>query len=184
MNSLSKPYNGEYGSYINPHGLTICDTATYQVATDEKLTYYRTRCVDKDAIHCVIPMIGSAPLNTSYWRSMKRAFERERVKLLVSMGDRQKILQDNGEYYKMSATALANAVAPYGQTDLLLSESVNLRTEIKNDQIKLEAPRGGHRDRAVTCAMGMLVFDMIENEWLKQAQDDDDEDYENIQLVF
>lgn len=184
MNSLSKPYNGEYGSYINPHGLTICDTATYQVATDEKLTYYRTRCVDKDAIHCVIPMIGSAPLNTSYWRSMKRAFERERVKLLISMGDKQKILQDNGEYYKMSANALANAVAPYGQTDLLLSESVNLRTEIKNDQIKLEAPRGGHRDRAVTCAMGMLVFDMIENEWLKQAQDDDDEDYENIQLVF
>lgn len=99
------------------------------------------------------------------------------------MSDAQSKLEDNGEYYKMESTELANVLAPYGQTDLLISEAVNLKTEIKNDQIKLEAPRGGHRDRAVTCAMGLLIFDYIENEWQRQDQQDDF-DVDSLQLVW
>jgi len=184
MNSLSKPYDGEYGSYINLHGLIISNMMQYQVAPSDKLDYYRSKAVDQDGHKCVIPIFGSAALNTSYWRSMKRALERGRLKMLISMADKQNQLQDSGEYFKMSSEKLANTVAPYGQTDLFIMESVNLKTEIKNDNIKLEAPRGGHRDRVVTCAMGLLIFDLIENEWLKQEQSNTDIDLESIELVF
>lgn len=183
MNSLSKPYDGQYGSNIPARGLTIADEYRYQVAPNDKLDYYRSKAVDKDGVHCVIPIFGTAALNTAYWRSMKRAIERGTVKLLIGMSDKQAELEDSGEYFKMSAEQLAEALAPYGQTDLLISEAVNLKTEIKNDNIKLEAPRGGHRDRAVTCAMGLLIFDYIENEWLRQQQTDDD-DLDDVELVW
>lgn len=183
VNSLSKPYDGEYSSFIDVRGLTVADTMQYQVAPRDKLDYYRSKAVDKNGVPCIIPFFGTAALNTSYWRSMKQALERGRVKFLLSMSDKQEQLEDNGEYFKFSSQELAEKLAPYGQTDLLVSESVNLRTEIKNDQIKLEAPRGGHRDRSVTCAMGLLVFDLIENEWQRQDQEEEF-DFDDIQLVY
>lgn len=183
VNSLSKPYDGEYSSFIDVRGLTVADTMQYQVAPRDKLDYYRSKAVDKNGVPCIIPFFGTAALNTSYWRSMKQALERGRVKFLLSMSDKQEHLEDNGEYFKFSSQELAEKLAPYGQTDLLVSESVNLRTEIKNDQIKLEAPRGGHRDRSVTCAMGLLVFDLIENEWQRQDQEEEF-DFDDIQLVY
>ena len=183
LNSLSKPYAGGYGSYIPSSGLTVADEPKYHVAPNDKLDYYRSHAVDSGAVHCVIPIFGTAALNTAYWRSMKRRLERGTVKLLIGMMDAQGRLEDSGDYFKMDAGQLANALAPYGQTDLLISESVNLKTEIKNDQIKLEAPRGGHRDRAVTCAMGLLIFDYIENEWQRQDQQDDF-DVDSLQLVW
>ena len=183
VNSLSKPYDGEYSSFIDVRGLTVADTMQYQVAPRDKLDYYRSKAVDKNGVPCIIPFFGTAALNTSYWRAMKQALERGRVKFLLSMSDKQEQLEDNGEYFKFSSQELAEKLAPYGQTDLLVSESVNLRTEIKNDQIKLEAPRGGHRDRSVTCAMGLLVFDLIENEWQRQDQEEEF-DFDDIQLVY
>ncbi len=183
VNSLSKPYNGEYSSFIDVRGLTVADTMQYQVAPRDKLDYYRSKAVDKNGIPCIIPFFGTAALNTSYWRAMKQALERGRVKFLLSMSDKQEQLEDTGEYFKFSSQELAEKLAPYGQTDLLVSESVNLKTEIKNDQIKLEAPRGGHRDRSVTCAMGLLVFDLIENEWQRQDQEEEF-DLDDIQLVY
>lgn len=183
LNSLSKPYTGAYGSYIPSSGLTVADEPKYHVAPNDKLDYYRSHAVDSGAVHCVIPIFGTAALNTAYWRSMKRRLERGTVKLLIGMMDAQGRLEDSGDYFKMDAGQLANALAPYGQTDLLISEAVNLKTEIKNDQIKLEAPRGGHRDRAVTCAMGLLIFDYIENEWQRQDQQDDF-DVNDVQLVW
>ena len=183
LNSLSKPYTGAYGSYIPSSGLTVADEPKYHVAPNDKLDYYRSHAVDGSAVHCVIPIFGTASLNTAYWRSMKRRLERGTIKLLIGMMDAQGRLEDSGDYFKMDAGQLANALAPYGQTDLLISEAVNLKTEIKNDQIKLEAPRGGHRDRAVTCAMGLLIFDYIENEWQRQDQQDDF-DVDSLQLVW
>lgn len=183
VNSLSKPYDGEYSSFIDVRGLTVADTMQYQVAPRDKLDYYRSKAVDKNGVPCIIPFFGTAALNTSYWRAMKQALERGRVKFLLPMSDKQEQLEDNGEYFKFSSQELAEQLAPYGQTDLLVSESVNLRTEIKNDQIKLEAPRGGHRDRSVTCAMGLLVFDLIENEWQRQDQEEEF-DFDDIQLVY
>lgn len=183
VNSLSKPYDGEYSSFIDVRGLTIADTMQYQVAPRDKLDYYRSKAVDKNGVPCIIPFFGTAALNTAYWRAMKQALERGRVKFLLSMSDKQEQLEDSGEYFKFSSQELAEKLAPYGQTDLLVSESVNLKTEIKNDQIKLEAPRGGHRDRSVTCAMGLLVFDLIENEWQRQDQEEEF-DFDDIQLVY
>lgn len=178
----AKP-NEAWGSLWNTQGFTISDKMQYQVIAKDKLQYYRERTVDPNAFPCIIPFIGTPGLNTSYWRSTKRALESGNIKFLISMKDRQDYLEDSGIYFKMTPEELAEDLAPYGQTDLLIHEAVNLKTVIKNDNIKLEEPRNGHKDLIVTLAMGMLIFDLIEQEWIKQLAEDN-YDMEDFQLVW
>lgn len=181
--ALSKPYSGEYAAFINNHGLTVSDKREYQVARPDKLDYYRANAVDPMAHPCIIPIIGSETLNTAYWKSTKISLESNRIKFLQSMNDKQDKLVNSGDYYKYTAEQIANILAPYGNTDMLISEAVNLKTVIKNDQIKLEAPRTGHRDRIVTLAMGILICDYIENEWNRQNHAEE-YDLNDIELVW
>ena len=184
MNALSKPYSKSvYKNIVLPRGLTIADKADYQVASNEKLEYYRYKAIDKKAIPCIIPILGTANINTAYWRATRRALESNKIKFLISMSDKQTEIEDDGSYYKMTAEKIAETLAPYGETDLLIGEAVNLKTEIRNEQIKLIAPRTGHKDRIVTLAMGMLIFDHIENEWNRQGQEVEI-DVDDIQLVW
>lgn len=181
--ALSKPYNGEYAAFINNHGLTVSDKREYHVARPDKLDYYRANAVDPMAHPCIIPIIGSETLNTAYWKSTKISLESNRIKFLQSMNDKQDELVNSGDYYKYTAEQIANILAPYGNTDMLISEAVNLKTVIKNDQIKLEAPRTGHRDRIVTLAMGILICDYIENEWNRQSHAEE-YDLDDLELVW
>ena len=184
MIALSKPYTNErYAAFINNHGLTVADKNEYHVTRPDKLDYYRMNAVDPNAYPCIIPIIGSEALNTSYWKATKVSLERGRIKFLKSMGDKQDSLVENGEYYNYTAEKLAEILAPHGNTDMLISEAVNLKTVIKNDQIKLEAPRTGHRDRIVTLAMGILICEYIENEWNRQNYTEE-YDVEDLQLVW
>lgn len=182
---FSKPLpNEERGSQWNCRGLGMADRTQYHIITKEKLDYYRSRAVDKDFIPCIIPFIGSSSTNTAYWRSMKRALDRGTFKMLLSMQDKQNELTDNGEYFKLTSEQLAYVLAPYGQGDMLIKEAVELTKEIRNDQIKLVEPRSGHKDRIVTVSMAMLIIDKIEDEWLRQQNDEDDDDLEDMQLVW
>lgn len=184
MIALSKPYTNErYAAFINNHGLTVADKGEYHVARPDKLDYYRTNAVDPNAYPCIIPIVGSETLNTAYWKATRVSLEHGRIKFLISMGDKQDSMVETGEYYKYTGEQLADILAPHGNTDLLISEAVNLKTVIKNDQIKLEAPRTGHRDRIVTLAMGILICDYIENEWNRQNHVEE-YDLEDVQLVW
>ena len=184
MIALSKPYTNEkYVGYINNHGLTMSDKKEYHVARPDKLDYYRANAVDPNAYPCIIPIVGSENLNTAYWKATRVSLEGGRIKFLQSMSDKQDSMVDSGEYYKYTSDKLADILAPHGNTDMLISEAVNLKTIIKNDQIKLEPPINGHRDRIVTLAMGILICDYIENEWNRQNHAEG-YDYDDMQFVW
>ena len=99
------------------------------------------------------------------------------------MSDKQDAIAETGEYYKYTGEQIADILAHHGNTDLLISEAVNLTTIFKGENIKLEAPRTGHRDRIVTLAMGILICDYIENEWNRQNHAEE-YDLDDVQLVW
>lgn len=99
------------------------------------------------------------------------------------MQDYQNELTDSGEYYQYTAEELVNQLEPYGQTDMMVIEAVNLKTVIKQDKIKLEEPRTGTKDRIVTIMYGNYIIDLIENAWQQQLQEDEF-DIDSIQLVY
>lgn len=184
MIALSKSYTNErYSAFINNHGLTMADKKEYHVARPDKLDYYRANAVDPNAYPCIIPIVGSETLNTSYWKATKMSLENNRIKFLIGMSDKQDAIVETGEYYKYTGEQTADILAPHGNTDLLISEAVNLTTIFKGENIKLEAPRTGHRDRIVTLAMGILICDYIENEWNRQSHVEE-YDLDDVQLVW
>ena len=181
---FSKPLPNEArGSDWIARGFGMADMPQYHVAPKDKLDYYRQRAIDKDYIHCIIPFVGTAANNTAYWRGMKRALDRKMLKMLLSMQDKQTLIEDDGSYFNMTSEQLADELAPYGQGDMLIKEAVELTKEIRNDNIKLVEPRSGHKDRIVTAAMANMIIDLIEVEWNKQSQQDDF-GVDDLQLVW
>lgn len=169
--------------YWNPHGLTIADKIQYHVIPDTKLADLRNRTIDPQAIPCVIPIIGSSELNSACWIELKKQLESHNINFLISNQDRQTIIEDNGEYFKMTSEELVQELLPYGQIDETIQELVNLKTEIKLDKIRLYEPRSGTKDRAVVIAYGNYILSRIENEWAKQSQAQE-MNIEDIQLVW
>lgn len=172
------------GRNWNPHGLTVSDKLNYHVVTNEKLQDLRARTIDRKAVPCIIPMIGELSRNSNGWVLLRKQLEIGNIKFLCSMSDKQTELEDTGDYYHYSAEELANVLAPYGETDMLITEAVNLSTEIKQDKIVLKEPRNGTKDRIVVLSYVNQIIDKIENEWNVQLADEIDYDIDDIKLVY
>lgn len=181
-NHLTEPLpRPDLGARWDSRGFGLADK--YQVVSQAKIDDYHSRTVDKNAVPCLIPIIGTPELNSSGWLSLRKQLETNNMKFLISMQDYQNELTDSGEYYQYTAEELANQLEPYGQTDMMVIEAVNLKTVIKQDKIKLEEPRTGTKDRIVTIMYGNYIIDLIENAWQQQLQEDEF-DLDSIQLVY
>ena len=167
--------------YLN--GLTISDKLIYQVVTDAKLVDLSQRTIDKNAVRCIIPFVGGTEINSLAWVELKKQLETGNIKFLTSVQDRQESLEDDGSYFKMTSEEIATDLVPYGQTDLLIQEAVNLKTEYRNDKIKLTEPRNGTKDRIVILSYVNYIMTLIENEWLKQQQNSSS-DWNDFQLIY
>ena len=83
----------------------------------------------------------------------------------------------------MTSEELVQDTLPYGQTDALIQEAVNLKTEFRNDKIKLTEPRSGTKDRVVILSYANYIMSLIEQEWLKQEQEAD-YSLDDMQLIW
>lgn len=183
-NAFTEPWvHPSRGRNWNPRGFTIADKPKYQVVSNEKLNDLISRTVDKQAIPAIIPVIGSSAFNSNCWVELKKNLEYNRIKMLVSMDEAEKALVDNGQYFELSAEQLADELIPYTQEDLMIQEAVNLKTEIKSDNVKLVEPKGATKDRIVALAYGNYIASLIENEWNKDAEETE-LNWEDIQCVW
>ena len=105
-------------------------------------------------------------------------------KFLIDAQQKQSLLEDTGEYYQMSAERLAEVLLPYVETTSLVYEAINLKSEWKNDKLKLIEPRSGTKDKAVVCAYGNYIISKIELQWAKLENQEDDSDMEDFQWVY
>ena len=173
--------NQERGKFWDSHGLGIADK--YQIVPQTKLDDLRSRTVDKEYKHCIIPMVGTSELNSIMWVELKKQLSCNNVKFLISAQDRQTNLEDSGRYFDLTSEELAEDLIPYIQIDELIHEAINLKAEFRNDKVKLTEPRSGTKDRAVVLSYGNYIASLIENEWNKQNQKQEF-DISKIQLVF
>lgn len=183
-NRMTMPLNpGEIFGLYKLNGLTISDKTRYQIVPDAKIADLRQRTVDKNAVACIIPFVGTPELNSIAWLDLKKQLESNNIKFLISGSDRQVAIEDDGSYFRMTEEAIVKDLLPYGQTDALIQEAVNLKTEYRNDRVKLIEPRNGTKDRVVILSYVNYIMSLIENEWLKQQQETDI-NWEEFNLVY
>lgn len=184
FNHLTEPLEiSERGQNWNPHGFTVTDKMVYHIVPETKITDLKQRTVDPFAIPCIIPFIGTADTNSVAWVELRKQLENGNIQFLVTMEERKSDIEDDTTFYTMSSEQLAEDLAPYGQTDILIQEAVNLKAEFKNDKVKLVEPRSGTKDRIVILSYVNYISSLIENEWNKQAQQEEI-NIDNIQLVW
>lgn len=183
-NHLTEPLEiPERGQNWNPHGFTVTDKMVYHIVPETKVTDLKQRTVDPLAIPCIIPFIGTADTNSVAWVELRKQLENGNIQFLVTMEERKSDIEDDTTFYTMSSEQLAEDLAPYGQTDILIQEAVNLKAEFKNDKVKLVEPRSGTKDRIVILSYVNYISSLIENEWNKQAQQEEI-NIDDIQLVW
>lgn len=173
----------ERGHMWNPCGLTVVNEKELHVVPSNKIDDLIGRTVDKNALPCIIPMIGTSELNAIMWVELKKQLESNNIKFLIPMQKRQELLEDNGDFFNLSSEDLAKELAPYGQVDLLVQESVNLSAEFKDGRVKLKEPRMGTKDRAVCLSYGNYIASKLENKY-NQSMQEEEFDINDIQLIF
>ena len=99
------------------------------------------------------------------------------------MQDAQTALEDSGEIYDLTSEQLADKLAPFGQTDLMIQECVNLSAEFKNGLVRLVEPRSSYKDRAVVLSYGNFFAEKLDIRYSKNMSEEDI-DVEDIQLVY
>lgn len=167
----------------NDSGFTVASEKDLHIATDGKVAELASRTIDNNAIPCLIPVVGTAEGNSIGWQSLKKQLETNNIKFLISMQDAQSELEDSGEYFNLSSEQIADRLAPYGQTDLLIQECVNLSAEFKNGLVRLKEPRSGYKDRAVVLSYANRIAENLDIRY-SQSMQNDDLDIDNIELVF
>ena len=185
-NLLTAPMkHPQRGSNWDPRGLTVSNEMYLHVAQENKVADLRQRTVDKNAVPCVIPIIAFPEFNTLMWIELKKSLERGNIKFLLSASAREEMLEDNGTIFNMTSEEYGRELAPYGQTDLLINEAVNLRAEYKETTIKLVEPKSGTKDRIVVLAYGNYIATKLENHWNQMFLGDDENDsLEQFDFVF
>lgn len=180
--SMKTPHP-ERGSSWNDSGFTVVNDTNLHVVGQGKIEELKNRTIDKNAIPCIIPFIGTSETNSLAWQSLKKQLEVNNIKFLISSQEYQTYLEENGEYFNMTAEEFANAVLPYIQVDEVIQECVKLSAEYKNGLVRLSEPRSGFKDRAVCLAYGNYIAEKIENKYNKSIQTEEF-DINSIQLIW
>ncbi len=165
------------------NGFTVSTEKDLQVLPDNKLQDLVERTVDKNAIACMIPIIGTGDLNATMWMELRRQLDSNNIKFLISTQDKQTQLENDGSYFDMTSEEFAETMVPHGQVDMLITEAVNLSAEFKDGRVKLKEPRSGTKDRAVVLSYGNYIASKIENKY-NQNMATEEIDYNNLQLVW
>lgn len=185
FNRMTMPWeHPDRGNYWDKRGFGVANNTNLHVATQNKLDDLRNRTVDPNAIPVVIPIIGSPEFNSTCWVSLKKNLEFNNIKFLMSAEDKQMLLEDSGEFYKMTSEELADVLYPHLMTENLIQEAVGLNCEMRDNKIKLTETGSNTKDLIVLLSYLNYVADKLENERNKYLYGQDDEDYEDIQLVY
>lgn len=164
-------------------GFTVVSDKNLHVVPEGKITDLVGRTVDKNALPCIVPIVGTSELNSIMWKELKKQLESNNIKFLMSMQDRQDFLEESGRYFEMSPDDIAEDLAVYGQIDMLTNECVNLQATFKDGLVRLAEPRSGFKDRAVCLAYGNYIASKLENQWNQYVQSEQF-NIDDIELVF
>lgn len=163
-------FNHETGIGWNEHGFTVCGDIRLHVVPQAKVDDLKSRTVDQEAIPCVIPIVGTADLNSLMWVELKKCLINSEMDLLVEDIEYNEILEADPNYYLKTNEEILRLKLPVVQTMMLIGEAVSLSEDWKDGKVKLTQPRSGHKDRIVAFSYGNYIATLIQNKIDKEEQ--------------
>lgn len=160
----------------NPHGFTVCNEMDLQVVPQNKIDDLKARTVDQQAIPCIIPIVGTAELNSIMWLDLQSRLRNEEISVLIEDIDFERNFEETKEYYTLSIEDKTIIRLPFVQSMELIKEATNLSQEWREGKVKLSEPRSGTKDRIVALSYGNYIGTLIQNKLDKNNNNSNDID--------
>jgi len=122
------------------------------------------RCMVSNAPKKIWAIQGSENFNSQCTLRLKDAFRTGEIRLLVSRLDVDEAVSEMKGFEKLNIEEATNLKLPYYNTELLISELVNLDYEVKGNSIKVKEKSGSRKDRYSSLSYNIYVAKEIERE--------------------
>ena len=169
--------------YIHPErgiefkGFTAVADKDLHVANIAKVEALENKTVDPTAIQCLIPVTGSADLNSVMWQDLKIRLQNGDIRFLISELDFDSKMETDKKWLKLTSEERMRTKLPFVQTDLLCEEMIGLTPQYNDGKVKLVEPRNAFKDRSVALSYANHIATLLEN---KLAREHNDVDYNDI----
>ena len=166
---------------------TVNTDKELQLTSDTVINDKVERAMSKNAKDVMIPFVGTAEINNLMHLTTRKALKDGTVSLLLDDHDKRIKLEDNDpKFILKSSEEKADILIPFVQTRYMINEAVSLEAKFtETGLIKLtEAKRTDTKDRYMTFGMFCMFGDKLYNKYCKQNNDDNDIDWDEVNLVF
>jgi len=141
---------------------------------DDKLYLeLRERTTGVNALEIIYPIVGTSALNSRVAVEFRDKLQKKMISFLVDENIADEFLSKNMKGYLSAEDSItkADALAPYVQTSLLVSECINLSMTLVSGNIKLTEPDGARKDRYSSASYANYFASLLDNDLLKESED-------------
>lgn len=162
---------------------TVCEDNMLQISSDKVLNDKIERTIDDGAVKVIIPVAGTAEINSSVHLAMRKNLNDKVIDLLKDDSEMEILLADDKDWLFKSAEERAQILLPYVETRFMVNESIALQQKMSGGNIAVKEERTATKDRYMACGYFNLFCDKLATKQAKENQVDDEE-LLDMQLVF
>lgn len=136
------------------------------------------RTISNNAVPVIYSVKTPIQLKSAMFSNMKDILTNNDISLLCETQEAIEYLNQNFGYYNIEDDELrARMLNPYVQTDMLISESINLEQVVTQGYINLKEKSGRRKDRTMSVAYGLWYAKKLEDQKFSDNEDTSILDY-------
>lgn len=137
---------------------------------------YRNRALDKNAIPMIYTINASANLNDAMIKDLSATMKSGKLKFLVDDDEfKSLMIAKDDKYVMLDANERVRLELPHIQTNLLVTETINLDLIILNGKLKLQEKGKARKDRFSSLLYLNALASHLEFDYLKTLGSNDDD---------
>ena len=129
------------------------------------------RTISQNAVPVIYSVKTPIQLKSAMFSNMKDILTSRDISLLSDTQEAVDYLNSNYGYYKIEDDDLRRRMLnPYAQTDMLISESINLEQVVTQGYLNLKEKSNRRKDRTMSVAYGLWFAKKLEDDYVNQNQ--------------
>lgn len=143
---------------------TVNTDKILQISSNAVIEDKITRTTTENAEAVIIPIAGTADINTALHLSARKALKDGTIDLLKDDSDMELVFPEKDKkWILLSSEEKVQKLLPYYETRLMINEAITLNTDIKADGVKVKENRSATKDRYMCFAMFNYFGDKLIN---------------------
>lgn len=153
---------------------TVCKDKLLQISSDAVMRDKIARTLSDEAEEVIIPVAGTAEINTNMHLAMRKNLKDGIVEFLMDDGDKEtQLISKDPRWIERTPENKAKVLEPFIETRSMINEAVSLNTEIKDNSVKVKENRSATKDRYMALAMFNYFCDKLFVKYTKEEQESD-----------